>query len=77
MFGYHIADISNLLDQSNHPFELVLYLTDIPSAATNTSRRRIGQSRQKSIKDGEDLFISLPSSPSFSRNTVSSLSTER
>lgn len=36
MFGYQIADISDLLDQSNYPFELVLYLTDILSAVTAT-----------------------------------------
>jgi hypothetical protein len=72
-----ISLTSDLLDQSNHPFELVLYLTDVLSAATTTSRRRIDQSRQNSIKDGEDLFIFLPSQPNVSRNTVSSLSTER
>jgi hypothetical protein len=36
MIGYQIADISDLLDQSNHPFELVFYLTDILSASTTT-----------------------------------------
>ena len=35
-FGYQIADISDLLDQSNHPFEPVLYLTDTLSAVTTT-----------------------------------------
>jgi hypothetical protein len=76
-FEYHIANISDLLDQSNHSSGLILYLTNILSAATTTSRRRIGQSRQNSIKDGEDLFIFLPREPNFPRNTVSSLSTER
>jgi hypothetical protein len=36
MLGYQITDISNLLDQISHPFELVLYLTDILSAAIIT-----------------------------------------
>jgi hypothetical protein len=36
VFRYQIADSSDLFDQSNHPFKLVLDLSDILSAVATT-----------------------------------------